>query len=118
MYFLKRESESCSGMSDSATPRTIVRAILQDRIMEWGAFSFSGNLTDPVIELGSPALQADSLSTELSGRYLKCFFLIPYEDKLKAIFLRIWLKIALNSFFFLEKFMRDAVMFSIIHHNC
>ena len=49
-----------------------------------------GDLTAPVIELGSPALQAESLSTELLGRYLKCFFFIPYEGKLKAIFLRIW----------------------------
>ena len=85
-----------------------VHEILQDRILEWVAFSFSrgssqprdwtqvphivgrfftswatreaqeywsrypipspGDLPDPRIELGSPALQADSLPTELSGK--------------------------------------------------
>ena len=46
----------------------IVRGILQVRILEWVAFPFSGDLPDPGIELGSPALQADSLPTELSGK--------------------------------------------------
>ena len=38
-----RESESCSGMSDSATPWTdhTVCGILQARILEWVAFPFS-----------------------------------------------------------------------------
>ena len=35
------------------------------RILEWIAISFSGDLSDPGIELGSPALQADSLPSEL-----------------------------------------------------
>ena len=40
------------------------------RILEWVAYLaylFSRDLPDPVIEPGSPALQADSLPTELSG---------------------------------------------------
>ena len=49
----------------------IVHGILQARILEWVAFPFSrgspGDLPNPGIELGSPALQVDSLSTELSG---------------------------------------------------
>ena len=43
------ESESCSVMSDSE----------YSRILEWVAFPFSGDLHNPGIELGSPALQAD-----------------------------------------------------------
>ena len=38
------------------------------RMLEWVAYPFSGNLPDPGIELGSPALQVDSLPTELSGK--------------------------------------------------
>ena len=38
-------------------------------ILEWVAYPFSSvYLPDPGIELGSPALQADSLPTELSGK--------------------------------------------------
>ena len=36
-----------------------VHGILQARILEWVAFPFSGDLHNPGIELGSPALQAD-----------------------------------------------------------
>ena len=35
------------------------------RILEWVAYPFSSNLPNPGMELGSPALQADSLPTEL-----------------------------------------------------
>ena len=38
------------------------------RILEWVAYPFFGDLPDPGTELGSPALQADSLPTELSGK--------------------------------------------------
>ena len=34
------------------------------RVQEWVAYPFSGDLPDPGIELGSPALQADSLPSE------------------------------------------------------
>ena len=37
------------------------------RILEWVAFPSPGNLSDPGTELKSPALQADSLSSELPG---------------------------------------------------
>jgi len=45
-----------------------------------------GNLPNPVIEQGSPALQADSLPTELSGKpkctlhFVKSFFCINWDD--------------------------------------
>ena len=35
------------------------------RILEWVAIPSPGDLPDPGVELGSPALQADSLPTEL-----------------------------------------------------
>ena len=38
------------------------------RILEWVAYPFSEDLPNPGIEPGSPALQADSLPTELCMR--------------------------------------------------
>ena len=38
------------------------------RILEWVAYPSPGDLPNPGIELGSPALQEDSLPTELSGK--------------------------------------------------
>ena len=38
------------------------------RLLDWVAISFPEDLPDPGIKQGSPALQADSLSTELSGK--------------------------------------------------
>ena len=38
------------------------------RILEWVAYPFSLDLPDPGIEPGSPALQEDSLPTELPGK--------------------------------------------------
>ena len=38
------------------------------KILEWVAYPFSGDLSDPGIEPGSPALQVDSLSAELPGK--------------------------------------------------
>ena len=50
-----------------------VHGILQARILEWVAFIMGrspGDLSDPGIEPGSPALKADSLPTELPGKLL------------------------------------------------
>ena len=44
-----------------------VLGILEARILEWVAFPFSGDLPTPGLELGSPALQTDSLPAELQG---------------------------------------------------
>ena len=49
-------------------PGSSLHGILQARIMEWVAISFSRGSPNPGIELGSPALQADSLPTELRGK--------------------------------------------------
>ena len=52
---------------DCSQPGSSVHRILQARILEWVAFPFSKDLPDPVIEPGSPALQADSLPSEPPG---------------------------------------------------
>jgi len=41
-----------------------VHGILQARILEWVDIPFSRDLSNPGIELGSPALQVDSLPSE------------------------------------------------------
>ena len=48
-------------------PGSSVNGILQTRIFEWVAFPSPGDLPDPGIEPGSPALQADSLPSEPPG---------------------------------------------------
>ena len=45
------------------------------RILEWVAIPSPGDLPDPGIELGSPALPADSLPAELPGKPLSTFYL-------------------------------------------
>ena len=45
-----------------------VHGILQARILEWIAFPFSRGSPNPGIEPRSPALQADSLPAEPSGK--------------------------------------------------
>jgi len=45
-------------------PRLFVHGILQIRILEWVAISFSRDLPDPGIEPGSPARQAHSLPSK------------------------------------------------------
>ena len=46
----------------------IVHGILQARILEWVAFLSPGDLPNPGIEPGSPALQANSLPAEPQGK--------------------------------------------------
>ena len=56
------------------TPWTVARqaplsmGILQARILEWIAISFSRGSSDPGVEPGSPALQEDSLPSEPPGK--------------------------------------------------
>ena len=47
-----------------------VHEILQARILKWVAVPSPGNLPDPGMEPGSPALQADTLPAELPGKPL------------------------------------------------
>ena len=50
--------------TDSSLPDSSVHGILQAKILEWLPFPSSGDLPDPAIEPGSPALQADSSPSE------------------------------------------------------
>ena len=53
---------------DCSPPNSSVYRILQARILEWVAISFSRGSSCPGIEPGSPAWQAVSLPTELWGK--------------------------------------------------
>ena len=58
---------SATPWTTCSPPGSSVYGILQARILEWVAFPSPGDLPDPGIEPGSPALQADSLPSELQG---------------------------------------------------
>ena len=49
---------------DCNPPGSSIHGIFQARILELVAISFSRDLSDPEIEPGSPALQADSILSE------------------------------------------------------
>ena len=49
-------------------PGSSVHGILQASLLEWVALPSPGNLPDPGIEPGSPALKVDSLPSELPGK--------------------------------------------------
>ena len=53
---------------DWSLPGSSVYGILQTRILEWVAFPSPGDLPDPGTEPRFPALQEDSLLTELQGK--------------------------------------------------
>ena len=53
---------------DSSLPEPSVHGILQARKLEQVAIPFPGDLPNPGIKQGSPALQEDSLSSEPSGK--------------------------------------------------
>jgi len=79
MYFPLVKSESHSIVSESlqpmdySVPGSSVHGILQARILEWVAISFSrGSFQPRDCEPGSPTLQADSIPSEPPG---KLFFL-------------------------------------------
>ena len=57
----------CNPM-DCSMPGAPLHGILQTRILEWVAIPFSRDLPNPGIKPRSPALQADSLPSELSGK--------------------------------------------------
>ena len=62
---------------DCSLPGSSVHGIFQVIILQWVARSFSRASPYPGIKLGSPALQADSLPTELPGNN-QIFPSIPY----------------------------------------
>ena len=83
---LKTESESevaqlcpsfCNPV-DCSPPGSSIHGILQARILEWVAISFSRESSQPGIEPTSPAMQADALTSEPPGMSLP---LPKYEIK-------------------------------------
>ena len=56
---------------DCSPPGFSLHGILQARVLEWVAISFSRDLPDPGIEPGSPAFQADALTAEPPGKPFK-----------------------------------------------
>ena len=62
---------------DYSPPASSVHRILQARILEWVAFPFfRENLPNPRMEPRSPALQADSLPSELPEKPRLCYSVI------------------------------------------
>ena len=55
---------------DCSPPSSAIHGILQARILEWVAISFTRDLPDPGIELRSPTLQADALTSAPPGKPL------------------------------------------------
>ena len=63
----RKLSQSCPTLCDPvdcSPPGSSVHGILQARILEWVAISFSRDLPDPGIEPRSPSLQTDALTSE------------------------------------------------------
>ena len=64
-------AQSCPTLCDPrgcSPPGSSVHGILQACILEWVAIHFSRGSSDPGVEPWSPALQADSLPSELSEK--------------------------------------------------
>ena len=76
----------CNPM-DCSLPGTSVHGILQARILEWLPFPSPGDLPDTGIEPGSPALQVDSLPTELQGKLLMTICRLSKDSLEKTLML-------------------------------
>ena len=69
-YVCTKSLQSCltlHGPIDCNPPVSSIHGIIQARILEWVAISFSRGLPDLGIEPGSPSLQADALPSEPPG---------------------------------------------------
>ena len=86
-------SQSCLTLCnpvDCSPPGSSVRGILQARILERVAISFSRDLPDPGIELRSSALQADALTSEPpeSPSYISISYLNLFLATLTSLILK------------------------------
>ena len=64
-------AQSCPTLCDPvdySPPSSSVRGVFQQRILEWVAILFSGDLPNPGVKPRSPALQADSLPSDPPGK--------------------------------------------------
>ena len=78
------------------------------RILEWVVYPFSGDLPNPGIKLGSPALQVDSLPAELPGKPNCCIFSKSPNHSSSMNWLNsIWTELQINTFLF--------ILFHIMH---
>ena len=69
---------------DCSLPSSSVHEIFQARILKWVAISVSRGSSQPGIEPRSPALQADSLPTELQGKPKKADGMLKSQSKVLA----------------------------------
>ena len=69
---LSEVAQSCPTLCDPMD--YTVHGILQARILEWVAISFSRDLPNPGIVPGSPALQADALLSKPPGKHASVQF--------------------------------------------
>ena len=87
MYVLV--AQLCLALCDPihcSPPGFSVHGILQARILEWVAISFSRDLPDTQrLNLGSPALQAGSLPTEPQGKPLYVYVCIIKKEIVKTL---------------------------------
>ena len=49
---------------DYSLPGSFIHGIFQARVLEWGAIAYPGDLPNPGIEPGSPALEAYALPSK------------------------------------------------------
>ena len=77
---------------DCSPADSSVRGILQTRMLP---FSSSGDLPNPGLEPESPALQADSLPTELSGKPI-LYFIAPFISVLEPLFASVTVQTEVN----------------------
>ena len=73
VYFIPEGevAQSCPTLFDRvdcSLPGFSVHGILQARMLEWVTISFSRDLPDPGIKPGSPALEADTITSEPPGK--------------------------------------------------
>ena len=78
---------SCNPM-DCSLSGSSVHGILQTRILERVAISFSRESSQPRNQIRSPALQADSLLTELWGKFREIRCKVGYEGRANEILVK------------------------------
>ena len=82
MKVLIAQSSLTRGRIVCSLPGSSVRGILQARILEWVvAIPFLGDVANPGMEPGSPALQADSLPSEPYHLSYQGLWLLPVTFK-------------------------------------
>ena len=79
-------SNSCDPLNCNPSGSSIHR-IFSARILAWVAISFSRNLPNPGVELGSSALQEDSFLAEPQGKP----FMLMEIDNVTPISMKLWL---------------------------